>query len=194
MTWSINWSCKILLASRINSGTLVGRALKSSRLIRQRPDESHVIYRIYLQILNLTYAKAKKTEAQKHKVWLGSSDGAGYDAGYMKTVFAMLLTFLLQGASILARDLPFNRPTDVTGTISLEGRDDFFLTSDDTVAGDPIRHMAIWVGGDTGDRVKGILRAAANTGKPITLNGFFKEPRHSSKLVFCTPIEDIKGR
>ena len=173
---------------------LVGRALKSSHLIRQRPDESHAIYRIYLQIRNSPYAKAKKTEGQKHNVWLDSSDRAGYDADNMKTAFGILLAFLLQGASILARDLPFNRPTDVTGTISLEGRDDFFLTSKDTVAGDPIRHMAIWVGEDTGGRMKNILTAAANTGKPITLNGFFKEPRHSSKLVFCTPIEDIKGR
>jgi hypothetical protein len=173
---------------------LVGRALKNSHMVRQRPDGSHAIYRIYLQIRDLPYAKAERTEAQKHKVWLDSSDRAGYDADNMKTVFAISLAFLLQGASILARDLPFNHPTDVTGTISLEGRDDFFLTSKDTVKGDPIRHMAIWVGGDTGDRVKSILTAAANTGKPITLNGFFKEPRHSSKLVFCTPIEDIKGR
>jgi hypothetical protein len=29
---------------------LVGRALKNSHMIRQRPDGSHAIYRIYLQI------------------------------------------------------------------------------------------------------------------------------------------------
>lgn len=116
----------------------------------------------------------------------------------MRCAFAILVAFLLQGAFILARDLPSQRPTDVTGTIILEGRDDFFLTSNDTVLDDgkryPIRQMAIWVGGDTGVHLKNILTAAAKTGKPITLNGFFKWPHHSSELVFCTPIEDIKGR
>jgi hypothetical protein len=48
--------------------------------------------------------------------------------------------------------------------------------------------MAIWMIGETVDRLKNVLIAAAKTGKPITLNGFFKWPHHSLELVFCTAI------
>jgi hypothetical protein len=47
------------------------------------------------------------------------------------------------------------------------------------------------VGGDPGGKLRSALTAAANTGKTITLNGFFKWPHHSSELVFITPIEDL---
>ena len=108
-----------------------------------------------------------------------------------------LCTLAISPLSLLARDLPSQRPTDVTGTITLEGQDNFFLTSNDTVLDNgkryPIRHMAIWVSGETVGRLRSTLTAAANTGKPITLNGFFKWPHHSSELVFCTPIQDLKG-
>jgi hypothetical protein len=105
-----------------------------------------------------------------------------------------LATLAISPLSVLAHDLQFNVPTDVTGTISLKGQD-FFLTSNDTVLAQgkryPIRHMTIWVATDPGGKLGSTLTEAANTGKTITLNGFFKFPRRSSELVFITPIQEL---
>jgi len=93
---------------------------------------------------------------QKHAPstrWVALTDTVQRQLRRVKALLA-LCALAISPLSLLARNLPSQRPTDVTGTITLEGQDDFFLTSNDTVLDNgkryPIRHMAIWVGGETG--------------------------------------------
>jgi hypothetical protein len=51
-----------------------------------------------------------------------------------------LATLAISPVFVQARDLPRQRPTDVTGTITLKGQDNFFLTSNDTVLDDGKRY------------------------------------------------------
>ena len=85
--------------------------------------------------------------------WVALTDTVQRQLRRVKALLA-LCALAISPLSLLARNLPSQRPTDVTGTITLEGQDDFFLTSNDTVLDNgkryPIRHMAIWVGGETG--------------------------------------------
>jgi hypothetical protein len=45
----------------------------------------------------------------------------------------------------------------------------------------PIKDVAIWF---HGNEIPQFLRKAANTGKPITLHGFFKWPLDHSEIIF----------
>jgi hypothetical protein len=108
----------------------------------------------------------------------------------LRTLFvAVFLSVTSLLIAAVAKDLPPNRPIVVTGTITLEGKDNLFLTSSDTVNQDgtryPIKHMAMWCMMDVqGANYKALLKAA-NTGKPVTLHGFFKWPQHGGDLVFA---------
>jgi hypothetical protein len=86
-----------------------------------------------------------------------------------------------------ANILPIDKPTEVTGLISLKNKVYLSLDSSDKVLEDGVRHpikdMAIWFDAN-GNKIPPVLQKAANTGKPVTLHGFFKWPHDHSELIF----------
>ena len=77
--------------------------------------------------------------------------------------------------AVNAKDLPINQPTEVTAFIIIKDKDYLGFDSNDKVVEGGVRHpikdVAIWF---HGNEIPQFLRKAANTGKPITLHGFFK--------------------
>jgi hypothetical protein len=102
----------------------------------------------------------------------------------------LLATFPSLLLTVEAKDIPTGQTTDVTGTVTLEGKDPV-LTSSDTVVDDrgrhPIKGAWIWILGDnTNPRYKTVMKAA-NTGNPVTLHGYFKWVDHLQHFVFEIP-------
>jgi hypothetical protein len=108
----------------------------------------------------------------------------------------MLRKLILLGtvASLLltaeAKDIPTGQTVDVTGIVTLEGKDPVLSSSDTLVDGrgrHPIKGVWIWVLGDnTNSRFKTVMQAA-KTGTPVTLHGYFKWKDHVEHYVFEIP-------
>jgi hypothetical protein len=68
-------------------------------------------------------------------------------------------------------------PTQITGTLTLENADDLFVTTDDFIVADQkfaAKHIAVWPCEQGTQSRYESLKKLANTGKQVTIRGFFR--------------------
>jgi hypothetical protein len=115
-----------------------------------------------------------------------------YMIGKLLLVCTLLLVSLASGQ---ARVIETDRPVDITGTIAVERtgnpnaiKGTLFLTSGDTVALNtrrwPVKRVPIFFGDPERDPHYKATRAAADTGKTVTLHGAFQWNHHFDQLYF----------
>jgi hypothetical protein len=105
------------------------------------------------------------------------------------TLYAILTMAI--ASSVDAKNIKTYGPTQITGTLTLENADDLFVTTDDFILADrkfPAKHIAVWPCEQGTQSRYDSLKKLANTGKQVTIRGFFRPVTGRAGIGMAVPF------